>query len=119
MSKASAKEGGSPERRLFMVELKVDMPDTPTYTFFGSKKAIFEYFGDALRLSYFTSLGINFAEKPYENAVCRIVEGALYSLTSQSVLARRAREGRTVIVAKKSESAKKMFKGASVNTTND
>lgn len=82
--------------RVFMVELKVDMPDTPPITFFGSKKAIFEYFGEkTLRLKYVTSRTMNFAKQPYENAICRIVEGPLYTLACQEIEDRRVKEHRT------------------------
>lgn len=89
--------------RVFMVELKVDMPDTPPITFFGSKKAIFEYFGNkTLRLSYSSSRDMNFAKRPYENAICRIVEGPLYTLACQEIVDRRERENREPIPVNKS-----------------
>ena len=83
---------------VYMVELKIDMPDTPAITFFGSKKAIFEYFGEgALGLSYQRSKHIDFSTANYENSKCRIVEGELYKSSSFEVITRREREGRVAI----------------------
>ena len=83
--------------RVIMVELKVDMENTPVNTFFGSKKAIFEYFGEkTLGLSYRTSLTIDFTQG-YENKRCRITEGRLFTINSLEVTERRKREGREEI----------------------
>lgn len=80
---------------VIMVELKVPMEDTPDITFFGSKKAIFEYFGNkTLGISYSTLRLYNLDEAPYENNFCRMVSGELWSVNSPAVAERREREGR-------------------------
>ena len=80
---------------VIMVELKVPMEDTPDITFFGSKKAIFEYFGNkTLGMSYNTLANINLDKTPYENRCCRIISGELWSTNSPAVAARREKEGR-------------------------
>lgn len=97
MGRTSTKEGGPVKRRAFMVELKVDMPDTPNITFFGSKKAIFEYFGNkALHISYSSARTKDFS-KLYENTVCRIAEGYVLTDKCPEIIERRAREGREEI----------------------
>lgn len=83
------------QSRVFMVELKIPMENTPPVTFFSSKKAIFEYFGNnTLGITYSTSRIYNFKKNPYENAKCRIEEGLLYSINCAEVIERRKREGR-------------------------
>ena len=95
--------------RVFMVELKVDMPDTPPITFFGSKKAIFEYFGNkTLRISYNYCRDLRLAEKPFENAICRIAEGPLYTLACQEIVDRRERENRDPIPVRNQKGADKL-----------
>ena len=97
MSRKPVIEGKTRNTRVFIVELKVEMPDTPSLLTFGSKKAIFEYFGnDALRLSYSTACNIHFDEG-YENSVCVIRETRLLSINSAEIIDRRKREGREII----------------------
>lgn len=96
MPRKPAVEGGARVVRLFIVELKVEMENTPNVLVFGSKKAIFEYFGNALRLTYNSAANINFAEG-YENAVCAITESHLLTLNSAELIERRKREGREPI----------------------
>lgn len=98
MGKVSKKEDGPVKRRVYMVELKVDLPDTPNITFFGSKKAIFEYFGDkALHINYGSFRTKQTHIKPYENTVCRIVEGYVFTDKCPEIIERRTREGREEI----------------------
>lgn len=99
MPRKPAVEGGARVVRVFIVELKVEMPDTPNILVFGSKKAIFEYFGNALRLTYNSAANINFANG-YENAVCCISESHLLTLNSIELIERRKREGREPIPMK-------------------
>lgn len=101
MGRTSTKETGPRKIRVYMVELKVDMPNTPNITFFGSKKAIFEYFGEkALHISYasFRANRTRFnKDRPYENPVCRIVEGYVLTDKCPEIIERRARESREEI----------------------
>lgn len=95
MGRTSQKEGGARKVRVYMVELKVDMPDTNNITFFGSKKAIFEYFGNkALRISYGSFRVKGTENGVYENAVCRILEGYVFTDKCPEIIERREREGR-------------------------
>lgn len=97
MARKPAIEGTSKIIKTFIVELKVEMPDTPNILVFGSKKAIFEYFGnEALRISYTTALQKDFTQG-YENTVCSITESQLLTINSLDVIERRKREGREVI----------------------
>lgn len=99
MGRTSQKEGGPVKRRVFMVELKVDMPDTNNITFFGSKKAIFEYFGNkALRITYNSLRTKDLSEEPYENTICRIAEGYVLTDKCPEIVERREREGREPIM---------------------
>ncbi len=83
------------ETSVIMVELKTQIEDTPDITFFGSKKAIFEYFGNkTLGISYSTLRLYNIEERPYENKMCRIVKGTLWKINSPAIIERREREGR-------------------------
>lgn len=83
--------------KVFIVELKTEIPDTPNILTFGSKKAIFEYFGnDALRISYNYASTIDFTQG-FENAMCSIIETHLLTLNSPEIAERREREGREVI----------------------
>ena len=100
MANVSKTPGKTRNTRVFIVELKVEMQDTPNVLAFGSKKAIFEYFGnEALRLTYNSAANINFT-KGYENAVCAIFETRLLSLNSMEIFERREREGREPIPMK-------------------
>lgn len=93
----SSIEGRTRNVKAFIVELKVEMPDTPNVLVFGCKKAIFEYFGnDALRISYTTALQKDFTQG-YENSVCTIFETRVLSINSMEIIERRKREGREVI----------------------
>jgi hypothetical protein len=97
MARKPAVEGGARIVRVFVVELKFEMPDTPNILVFGSKKAIFEYFGnDALRIGYNTALNIKF-NPAYENEVCVITESKLLTINSADVIERRKREGREAV----------------------
>lgn len=98
MGRTSQKEGGARKVRVYMVELKVDMPDTNDITFFGSKKAIFEYFGNALRITYGSFRAKCLGGKPYENAICRIIEGYMLTDKCPEIIERREREGREEII---------------------
>lgn len=99
MARHSTKEGGPVKRKVIMVELKVPMENTPPIMFFGSKKAIFEYYGKALGISYNTSLTINFNKNGgFENSKCRIYQDGVLTDHCPEIVERRAREGREEIV---------------------
>ena len=90
-------EGKKTDRKVkvIMVELKCAIEDLPEVLFFGSKKAIFEFFGNkTLKVSYDTLRNYNLAKQPYENVMCRIIQGGLLTLNSTELIERREREGR-------------------------
>lgn len=90
------------ETTVIMVELKVPMEDTPDVTFFGSKKAIFEYFGNkVLGISYGSLRTHNIKDTPYENKTCRIIKGTLWKVNSAAIIARREKEGRQALPTEK------------------
>ena len=97
MANVSKTPGRTRNTRVFIVELKAEMPDTPNVLALNRKKSIFEYFGDkTLRLSYSTAANIDFT-RGYENAVCSILETRLLSINSIEIFERRKREGREPI----------------------
>lgn len=101
MARHSTKEGGAVKRKVIMVELKVPMENTPPVLFFGSKKAIFEYFGDALGINYNTSRTINFSKDGgFENSRCRIYQDGVLTDHCPEIVERREREGRQEIIRK-------------------
>lgn len=64
-------------QRVFHVQLKVEIDGYPEDTYFFSKKALFNYWGKLLGISYGYARAINFAETPYENTRCVIKEGII------------------------------------------
>lgn len=67
-------------QRIFHVELKVYIEGFEDHTYFGSKKAIFDHFGDknlGITLVSFRTLSNRPNGMPFENARCIIREGIM------------------------------------------
>lgn len=108
MAYVSKTPGSTRNTRIYIVELKVEMPDTPNVLAFGSKKAIFEYFGnEALHISYNYASTMDFTQG-FENAVCSIMETRMLSINSKEIYERREREGREPIPSRGAAGALKL-----------
>lgn len=66
-------------RRVYMVELFVDIDGYPTFSFFTSKKAITDFFGDALGIGHSYLKTVSMKDAPFANRMCRIIEGTMRS----------------------------------------
>lgn len=83
---------------VIMVQLKVEIEGVPEFTFFGSKKAVMEYFGEhTLGLKYCTFKGMNCKGTPYENRICKIYDSYIITDKSPDVIERQQKDGRRPI----------------------
>ena len=82
---------------VIMVELKLPIDGVPDITFFSNQKAIFEYFGDVIGIKYQSLRNYNLNKQIYENNICRILKGPVWTNKSPEVIERMRQENREAL----------------------